>query len=165
VPQDPDLLQRATRADFNDYLPEDILVKVDRSSMLNSLEVRAPLLAREVIEFAFGRVPSRLKVGAEGRKIMLQRLAKKVLPPSFDTARKQGFGIPIQDWLRQGELRGLFWDTLLDPGCAFDRREAKKLLSAQDRGLVNGERLFALVMFELWRKAYGVGLDEELRVV
>jgi asparagine synthase (glutamine-hydrolysing) len=154
VPQAPDLLQRATRADFNDYLSEDILVKVDRSSMLNSLEVRAPLL---------GRVPSRLKVGAEGRKIMLQRLAKKVLPPSFDTARKQGFGIPIQDWLRQGELRGLFWDTLLDPGCAFDRREVKKLLSAQDRGLVNGERLFALVMFELWRKAYSVGLDEELR--
>ncbi len=162
VPEDPDLLQRATRADFGDYLPEDILVKVDRSSMLNSLELRAPLLAREVIEFAFGRVPSRLKVGAEGRKIMLQRLARRVLPPSFDATRKQGFGIPIQDWLRCGELRELFWDTLRAPDCIFDRRAVSKLFTAQDRGLVNGERLFALVMFELWRKAYSVGLDEEL---
>jgi asparagine synthase (glutamine-hydrolysing) len=165
VPEDPDLLQRATRADFGDYLPEDILVKVDRSSMRNSLELRAPLLAREVIEFAFGRVPSRLKVGAEGRKIMLQRLARKVLPSSFDAERKQGFGIPIQAWLRRGELRELFWDTLLAPDCIFDRRAVSKLLTAQDRGLVNGERLFALVMFELWRKAYSVGLDEELRAV
>jgi asparagine synthase (glutamine-hydrolysing) len=165
VPKDPDLLQRATRADFGDYLPEDILVKVDRSSMRNSLELRAPLLAREVIEFAFGRVPSRLKVGAEGRKIMLQRLARKVLPSSFDAARKQGFGIPIQAWLRRGELRELFWDTLLAPDCIFDRRAVSKLLTAQDRGLMNGERLFALVMFELWRKAYSVGLDEELRAV
>jgi asparagine synthase (glutamine-hydrolysing) len=163
VPQAPDLLQRATRADFVDYLPEDILVKVDRSSMLNSLEVRAPLLSRDVIEFAFGRIPSRLKVGAKGRKIMLQRLAKRVLPPLFDTARKQGFSIPIRQWLSQGEMRGLFWDTLLDSTCAFDRREVKRLLTAQDRGFVHGERLFALTMFELWRRAYRVSLDVDLR--
>jgi asparagine synthase (glutamine-hydrolysing) len=164
VPHERDLLQRATRMDFTDYLPEDILVKVDRTSMLNSLELRAPLLARSVIEFAFGRVPSRLKVGAEGRKIMLQRLARKVLPPGFDTARKQGFSIPIKDWLRAGPFRELFWSTLLDPGCAFDRREVTKLLAAQDRGLVNGERLFALVLFELWRRTYGVDFVDEPRV-
>ena len=150
--------------DFMDYLPEDILVKVDRTSMMNSLELRAPLLARPVIEFAFGRIPSRLKVGAEGRKIMLQRLARKVLPSGFDTARKQGFSIPIQDWLRTGPFRELFWSTLLDPGCVFDRREVTRLLAAQDRGLVNGERLFALVLFEIWRRTYGVDLVEEPRV-
>lgn len=61
VPANPDLLQRATRMDFANYLAEDILVKLDRSSMLSSLEMRAPLLDYRLIEFAFGKVPSRLK--------------------------------------------------------------------------------------------------------
>ncbi|WP_258004404.1 asparagine synthase C-terminal domain-containing protein, partial [Cylindrospermopsis raciborskii] len=52
MPNETDLLQRATRMDFNNYLAEDILVKVDRASMLNSLEVRAPFLDRSLIEFA-----------------------------------------------------------------------------------------------------------------
>ena len=67
-PETNELLQRATRMDFANYLPEDILVKVDRSSMLNSLEVRSPLLDYRIIEFAFGRVPSRLKPSSGQRK-------------------------------------------------------------------------------------------------
>jgi asparagine synthetase B (glutamine-hydrolysing) len=70
----PDLLQRATRMDFANYLAEDILVKVDRASMLNSLELRAPLLDYRLIEFAFGKVPSHLKATAQDKKILLKRL-------------------------------------------------------------------------------------------
>ena len=63
--------------DFENYLAEDILVKVDRASMLNSLEVRAPLLDYRVIEFAFGRVPSELKATVSGRKLLLKKLASR----------------------------------------------------------------------------------------
>lgn len=158
IPAQPDLLQRATRMDFSDYLAEDILVKVDRASMLNSLEVRAPLLDFRLIEFAFGRVPSHLKATVSDKKILLKRLASRVLPAQFDRQRKQGFSIPITEWLKHGRFRELFSEVLTDPGCLFDRRFMWGLLKGQDRGLSNGERLFALVQFELWRRHYGAAL-------
>ncbi len=158
IPAQPDLLERATRMDFGDYLAEDILVKVDRASMLNSLEVRAPLLDYRLIEFAFSRVPSHLKATVSDKKILLKRLAARVLPPEFDLQRKQGFSIPITAWLKCGRFRELFWDVLTDPGCLFDRRAVRGLLNGQDRGLSNGERLFALVQFEMWRRHYGAVL-------
>lgn len=152
-----DLLQRATRLDFATYLPEDILVKVDRASMLNSLEVRAPMLDRQVVEFAFGRVPSVFKCGVSGRKLLLKELARRLLPPEFDRQRKQGFSIPIARWLEGGPWRDFFCATLLDAKDPFfDRRQVEALLAGQDRGRNNGERLFGLVMFELWRREYRV---------
>ena len=156
VPKHPGLLQRATRMDFSNYLAEDILVKVDRASMLNSLEVRAPLLDYRLIEFAFGRVPSSLKATTRDKKILLKRLTSRVLPPGFDRQRKQGFSIPLAHWLKAGPFRELFHSVLLDPQSIFDQRTARGLLEGQDRGRGNAERLFALVMFELWRREYAV---------
>jgi asparagine synthase (glutamine-hydrolysing) len=156
VPLNDDLLQRTTRMDFNNFLSEDILVKVDRASMLNSLEMRAPLLDYHLIEFAFGRVPSYLKSTQSDKKILLKRLTDRVLPPQFDRQRKQGFSIPLAEWLKSGPFRDLFWEVLLDDGCLFDRSIVLELLKGQDRGFSNGERLFALVLFELWRKDYQI---------
>lgn len=151
-----DPLQRATRFDFQNYLAEDVLVKVDRASMLNSLEVRAPLLDFRMIEFAFGKVPSRLKATPRDKKILLKRLAARVLPKEFDRQRKQGFSIPLAKWLRGGPFRELFWDVLGDRQCLFDRHTIEGLLRGQDSGRRNGERLFALVQLELWRREYDI---------
>jgi len=156
VPKHLDLLQRSTRMDFENYLAEDLLVKIDRASMLNSLEMRAPFLDHHLIEFAFGKVPSHLKANDHKKKILLKRLAARVLPPAFDLQRKQGFSIPLAEWLKGGEFRELFNDILRDPHCSFDIRIIDSLLRGQDRGRNNSERLFTLVLFELWRKEYGV---------
>jgi asparagine synthase (glutamine-hydrolysing) len=156
VPEYPDLIQRSTRMDFANYLAEDILVKVDRASMLNSLEVRAPFLDYRLIEFAFGRVPSHLKATAQDKKILLKRLTSRVLPPEFDRQRKQGFSIPLGDWLKGGAFRDLFNQVLRDSRCSFDAGTVDSLFHGQDSGRSNGERLFALVMFELWRREYDV---------
>jgi asparagine synthase (glutamine-hydrolysing) len=158
VPLNSDLLQRATRMDFQNYLAEDILVKVDRASMLSSLEVRAPLLDHRIVEFAFGKVPSYLKATRVDKKILLKRLTARVLPPEFDRHRKQGFSIPLAAWLKGGRFRELFHSVLLDQNCIFDRKIVTQLLSGQDRGLSNSERLFTLVLFELWRKEYKITL-------
>jgi asparagine synthase (glutamine-hydrolysing) len=158
IPRGGDLLQRATRMDFNNYMAEDILVKVDRASMSNSLEVRAPFLDYRVIEFAFGRVPSHLKTTSTSRKILLKRLCERLLPPEFDKQRKQGFGVPIVAWLKEGPFRDLFWSVLSDDRTIFDKDAVASLLKGQDKGFGNGERLFALVQFELWRRAYNVSL-------
>jgi asparagine synthase (glutamine-hydrolysing) len=155
---DGDFLARATRLDFENYLPEDVLVKVDRASMMTSLEVRAPLLDHRVMEFALGKVPSRLKATARDKKILLKRLTARVLPAGFDRNRKQGFSIPMARWLEGGPFRDLFYAVLRDPGCLFERRAVGALLRGQDRGRNNGERLFALVLLELWRREYGVAL-------
>ena len=156
VPENPDLLQRGTRMDFANYLAEDILVKVDRASMLSSLEMRAPLLDYRLIEFAFGKVPSRLKATATEKKILLKRLTARILPPEFDQQRKQGFSIPLGEWLKGGAFGKLFNDVLRDPQCSFDAVAVDGLLRGQDKGRSNGERLFALVLFELWRREYAV---------
>jgi len=156
VPANPDLLQRATRMDFANYLAEDILVKVDRASMLSSLEMRAPFLDYRLIEFAFGKIPSRLKATSVQKKIMLKRLTARILPPEFDQQRKQGFSIPLGEWLKGGAFGKLFNDVLRDPQCSFDAGTVDSLLAGQDKGRSNGERLFALVLFELWRREYAV---------
>jgi asparagine synthase (glutamine-hydrolysing) len=159
IPKSADLLQRATRMDFANYLAEDILVKVDRASMLNSLEVRAPLLDYRLIEFAFGKVPSQLKATAGGRKILLKRLTERVLPPEFNRERKQGFSIPLASWLRSGPWKAFFREVLLDTDNAwFDRKVVARLLAGQAKGRVNSERLFALVLFDLWRREYGISM-------
>ncbi len=156
IPPHLDLLQRVTRMDFANYLAEDILVKVDRASMLNSLEIRAPLLDHRLIEFAFGKVPTHLKATPQDKKILLKRLTARVLPPEFDRQRKQGFSIPLAAWLKTGPFRDLFHEVLLDASCMFDQRTVRGLLQGQERGRSNGERLFALVLFELWRREYAL---------
>ncbi len=158
VPLDSDLLQLATRRDFANYLAEDILVKVDRASMLNSLEVRAPFLDYRLIEFAFGKVPSNLKTTAQDKKILLKLLAARVLPPQFDRNRKQGFSIPLSKWLKAGTFRDLFHDVLLDSESIFNRRMIRRLLKGQNHYYNNAERLFGLLMFELWRREYNASL-------
>jgi asparagine synthase (glutamine-hydrolysing) len=153
-----DLIQRATMMDFNNYLAEDILVKVDRSSMLASLEVRAPFLDRRIVEFAFKKVPSFLKATPNNKKILLKELAGRILPSEFDRQRKQGFSIPIDAWLKEGDFRDFFYDTLLNSQSIFDNKSTIGLLKGQDKGRNNGERLFALVMFELWRREYKISI-------
>jgi asparagine synthase (glutamine-hydrolysing) len=150
-----DLLRRASQFDFENYLPEDLLVKVDRASMLTSLEVRAPFLDVDLVEFAFGTVPSSLKASPRDRKILLKQLAARVLPPEFDRRRKQGFSIPIADWLRSGVWLDYFRAVLLDPSQRwFDHSFIESLFAGQRAGRANGERLFGLVMLELWRREY-----------
>lgn len=154
IPDKGDFLYRATRVDFENYLVEDILVKVDRASMANSLEVRAPLLDYRIVEFAFRRVPSSLKASPHLRKVLLKELARRVLPPAFDFQRKQGFSIPLTRWLETPSWRNFFREVLLDSTATFDRRFVEGLIHAQARGRSNAERLFGLVMFELWKSEF-----------
>ena len=156
MPLECEILQRSTRMDFYNYMAEDILVKVDRASMLNSLEVRAPFLDKNLIEFAFKKVPSYYKATSNNKKILLKNLTSEILPTDFEKNRKQGFSIPINDWLKKGKFRDFFYNVLLDPQTIFDRKSVEKLLKYQDMGFNNGERLFALLMLELWRREYKI---------
>jgi asparagine synthase (glutamine-hydrolysing) len=151
-------LQQATATDFRGYLVDDILTKVDRASMLNSLEVRAPWLDPALIEFAFAQVPDRLRATATERKILPRRLAARLLPPSLDLTRKQGFSLPLSAWFK-GEWGDFFRSVLTGPEATiFDATAVGALIEGQQKGRSNMQRLFALTMFELWRREYRVSL-------
>jgi asparagine synthase (glutamine-hydrolysing) len=151
-------LQEATRADFRSYLVDDILVKVDRASMLTSLEVRAPWLDPRIIDFAYGDVPDSLRsIGGE-KKILPRRLAARLLPKELNVSRKQGFSVPLAQWFKDGF--GVLVREVLESADhdLFDPVFLRRLVRAQERGLINEDRLFTLAMFELWRRAYAVSL-------
>ena len=145
-----------TRLDFTTYLPDDILSKVDRASMAVSLELRAPFLDQHIVEFAFGRIPAYLKANSVKRKILPRLLAKKLLPPALDINRKQGFSLPLDSWLKSewgAFVKEIFSDA--DENI-FSQNEMKKLLANQRRGFSNTSRIFAITMFELWRREYKI---------
>lgn len=158
TPSYADALQRITRFDFCNYMAEDILVKLDRASMLNSLEIRSPFLDVDLVEFAFSKVPSSLKARPLSRKILLKRLAARILPPGFDLKRKQGFGIPLGHWLQRGQWRTFVEEVLLDQGCMFDRVEVQRILSMKGARHPMKEQLFGLTLFELWRRDFRISI-------
>lgn len=146
-----DPLDSMTRTHFGSILPDDFLVKVDRASMARSLEVRAPLLDHRLIEFAFGRVPSHWKV-LKGQPRRLQRLlARTWLPDTLDVNRKQGFSIPVNEWLRaEGETKLMArLEGLPD---VLEQADVRRLVRGHLAGRANGGRLFALIMLAIAMK-------------
>jgi asparagine synthase (glutamine-hydrolysing) len=107
----PSVLQRAQYADLKVYLPNDVLVKVDRMSMAHSLEVRSPLLDRRLIEFAF-RIPTSRKLPRLRAKHLLRSLAKRRLPPENLNLPKHGFTAPAGRWITE-TFRGRFEEEVL----------------------------------------------------
>jgi asparagine synthase (glutamine-hydrolysing) len=146
----------ATRMDFQLYLAEDILVKVDRASMLTSLEVRAPFLDHRVVEFAFGAIPDHLKATETQRKIVPRALAARLLPSTLDLDRKQGFSLPLLRWFH-GPW-GRYLESVLQEAepAIFDAARIQALIRGQRRGYSNMQRIYSLAIFELWRRAYGI---------
>lgn len=145
------------RVDFNTYLPDDILVKVDRASMLASLEVRAPFLDHRVMEFAF-TLDAELTATPEARKVILRRLASRLLPKQFDAARKQGFTPPLAQWIL-GPWRPTV-EAALDalPAEWVHPDVIASTMRGLRRGLPNAQRIFALTMLSLWRDRYRIGV-------
>ncbi len=151
-----DEVARLQRVDMESYLPDDILVKSDRTSMLHSLELRVPLLDHKVLELAF-RMPTHLKLRHGRGKLVLKETFADRLPEAIRSRRKQGFGIPLSTWLRgdlQSWAREVFADRrtrqrgVLDPA-GLDRLLASHLRGARD---LSNEIWSALVL-ELWFRA------------
>ena len=145
------------RFDFETYLPEDVLTKVDRMSMAHSIESRVPLLDNKVIDFA-ATLPASLKIKNGRRKHILKETLRPLLPPGILDRRKQGFGIPLGNWFRGG-LTGLFADVLDAPTTkqrgyfepAFVARLLREHLAGERD---HTARLWQLLVFELWHRQY-----------
>jgi asparagine synthase (glutamine-hydrolysing) len=148
-----DVLNRQLYADLSLYLADDILVKVDRMSMATSLETRAPFLDGDLMELAFS-MPGHLKIRNGERKWILKQAMKDVLPESILNRRKEGFSIPMKNWLRR-ELQPLMRDLLSRDRVArrglFDAGVVQQLMDEHVAGRENhAHTLFPLMVFERW---------------
>ena len=150
-----DWLQNICQADFQDYMVDDILVKVDRMSMLNSLEVRSPLLDQRIAEFAFTKVPSKLKFKNGVQKYLLKQLARRYLPKDFSYERKAGFGVPLGSWFNSTLGDRLSELLSSSPSGCVNRDVVTHYLKAHRRGLSNySKKLFAILVWEEWFAAH-----------
>jgi asparagine synthase (glutamine-hydrolysing) len=140
-----DPVQALCRFDFSTTLVDDYMVKVDRASMMNSLEVRAPFLDANLVEFAFTKVPSLWKCDGQETRRIERRLARKWLPSTLDIDRKQGFSVPLDDWFRRAGPEAIRERLAYLPD-AIDRKMVEAQIRGQLAGRANGARLFALVM-------------------
>jgi len=148
-----DPAEAAMAVDVQSYLPYDLLVKVDITSMANSLEARSPFLDHEVMEFA-ARLPVSLKVRGNTAKYLLKRAFPDLLPPENVNRAKMGFGVPVGPWFR-GPLRELLCDSLLSSRSfargLFQPDEVKRLITEHVEARADHSfQLWSLLMLELW---------------
>ena len=146
-------VQRAQYADLKVYLPNDVLVKVDRMSMLHGLEVRSPLLDRRIVELAF-RIPTATKMPALKAKHLLKTLARTRLPERISTLPKHGFTAPVGDWIGRTHA-GKFRADVLDNGRSlstwFDMRLLRTMFDDHRSGRADhSHALWAVWMFARW---------------
>jgi asparagine synthase (glutamine-hydrolysing) len=125
-------------------MAEAYLVKIDRSSMLASLEMRAPFLDHKLVEFAFGRVPDSLRATSKKRKVLLRCLAQKLLPADYDLDRKQGFSLPLDSWF-DGAWGHYVKEVLSEADSQlFDQVMIQELIAGQQRGRPTAIRAYYL---------------------
>ena len=141
--------------DMDTYLVDDILVKVDRTTMANSLEARAPLLDQNLIAFA-ARLPFDLKLRGEQGKYLFRKVAARLLPAEVLTKRKQGFAIPLATWFRN-DLRPMLLDTIgsraFKERGIFDQAGIQRLVDEHQQGLQDrGELLWMVMVLETWMR-------------
>jgi asparagine synthase (glutamine-hydrolysing) len=143
--------------DFLTYLPDDLLTKVDRATMLASIEARAPFLDRAVMELALA-LPSARKVRGLRTKAVLKEAARPLLPASVLRRRKRGLSVPIASWINQGlraEVDRLLAADRLDAQGWFRPGPVATLLAEHRAGRANhARRLWPLVMFQRWHERW-----------
>ncbi len=143
--------------DFETYLPDDCLTKVDRMSMAHSIESRVPLLDHHVVELA-ASIPAAMKIQGPSGKHLLRQLAYRLVPRPLLDRPKQGFGVPLGHWFR-GSMREVFGDVLGSAtsrhrGYLNERFVSRILHEHLDGTRDHSLRLWQLLILELWHRQY-----------
>ncbi len=152
----PDPLDAMLYIDTKTWLPDDLLIKADKMTMANSLELRVPLLDHKMLEFA-AALPSNLKVHGFTTKYIAKRALKKRVPRRILNRRKTGFPVPYASWLRN-ELCGWVQDVLLDRATTsrgyFAASAVRGLLAGDDANTAYSREIFSLITLELWHRTF-----------
>jgi asparagine synthase (glutamine-hydrolysing) len=151
-----DVLSRMLYVDTKTWLPDDLLVKADKMTMANSVELRVPLLDHKLLEFA-ATLPSKFKVHGTETKYIAKRALSKEIPKEIIDRKKVGFPVPYEHWMRN-ELRESISSILLDREALergyFKKAAIEKLLKENVTFGANAKEVFSLAVLELWHKEF-----------
>lgn len=150
-----DFISNLQYLDLNTYLVDDILTKVDRASMMNSLEVRIPLLDHKFAELSF-KIPWNLKIKGREKKFIFKTSMHTHLPENILNHPKQGFAVPLSLWFKD-DLKEYVNDTLLSPNSYsssyLDLSYIKKIVNSNQNGMRDfSTKIWSLLFFEEWLK-------------
>ena len=159
--KDSDDLTKKMYIDMNFWLPNDILLKADKMSMANSLELRVPFLDKEVFEFS-RHIPSKYLIKDNQTKYMFRDLAKEQLPEEWSKRRKLGFPVPFSLWIREegyyNKVKEMFNEEFVS--LFFDKKVINNLLEEHYANKKNnGRKIYNIYVFLIWYKKYFVELN------
>lgn len=142
--------------DTKTWLPDDLLIKADKMTMANSIELRVPLLDHKVLEFA-ASLPANLKLNGLATKYILKKALSKRIPKEIRDRKKAGFPLPYESWLRR-DLKETVWNVLLDSRTIdrgfFNKSAIEKLLRSNSTGQNHSKEIFSLLTLELWQRTF-----------
>lgn len=163
IPTDMPDIERINRFDLEVYLPGQLLTKVDRMGMMHSLEVRSPFLDKDLAEFVFS-LPNEFKTDMRDGKLIVKDILSEFMPKEFVYRRKQGFGAPVRQWLREG-FGDLAKQTLSDPNATifgYVREDAVRSLlnDFYERGKDDGYyQIWVFLCLELWLASHATHIS------
>jgi len=142
--------------DTKTWLPDDLLIKADKITMANSIELRVPLLDHKVLEFA-ASLPPGLKLNGRKTKYILKKALSRKIPSEIRNRKKTGFPVPYESWLRN-DLKDIVWDVLMDRKTVnrgyFRKDAVENLLKANSNGANYSKEIFSLLSLELWQRTF-----------
>ncbi|ULA58170.1 MAG: Asparagine synthetase (glutamine-hydrolyzing) [Nitrospira sp.] len=151
-----DVLNQMLYIDSKTWLPDDLLVKADRMTMANSIELRVPLLDHTVLEYA-ASLPSEFKLKGATTKYILKKAFEGRIPPEILCRKKTGFPIPYEHWLAN-DLKDYVQDLLLDQRTLnrgyFQRGAIAGMLAASSKRRIHSKEIFLLIVLELWHRCF-----------
>ena len=151
-----DTLDAMLYIDTKTWLPDDLLVKADKMTMANSIELRVPLLDHRLLEFA-ASLPSSFKLKGFSTKHILKKTMSQRIPQAILNRKKTGFPVPYESWLRN-DLKDLVWGVLTDRETInrgyFSKDAVERLLLANSKGSNYSKEIFSLLSLELWQRAF-----------
>jgi asparagine synthase (glutamine-hydrolysing) len=163
--EENDFISNMQNLDLRTYMVDSVLTKVDRTSMMNSLEVRVPLLDHKFAELTF-RIPSDLKLKGEEQKYIFKKAIRHSMPKCIINRSKKGFSIPLSMWFRE-DLNEYVHDTLLSPDTMISTYLEKKYVKKLIEGYFSGRNtrdghLWTLLCLEEWLKQKRFRKEQEI---
>jgi asparagine synthase (glutamine-hydrolysing) len=142
--------------DTKTWLPDDLLIKADKMTMANSVELRVPLLDHKILEFA-ASLPPNFKLNGFSSKYILKKVLSERIPDEIRNRKKAGFPVPYESWLRK-DLKNVVWSVLTDRRTIergyFSKGAVEAMLKSNSNGANYSKEIFSLMSLELWQRTF-----------